>query len=64
MSDLPELQLYALHSGLRDHRPVAPGLTDGHHGGGGHGRLPQHEPNVQRLQHFLVVLLRDTGVAT
>merc|ERR1719213_670810 len=53
----PELQLYALHSGLRDHRPVASGLADGHHGGGGHGGLPQHETHIELLEEILVSLL-------
>ena len=57
MSDLPELQLDALHSGLRDHRPVAPGLGNGHHGGGGHGGLPQHEAHIELLEEILVSLL-------
>ena len=37
--DLPELEVDALHGGLGDHVPLAPGLCDGHGGGRGQGGL-------------------------
>ena len=37
--DLPELEVDALHGGLGDHVPLAPGLCDGHGGGRGQGSL-------------------------
>ena len=56
------MELDALHGGLGDHGPAAPRLGDGHGGGAGQGRLPQHEAHVERLQHVLVALLRHAGV--
>merc|ERR1711874_471244 len=49
-----EADVDRLHGGLGDHVPLAPGLADGHDRGGGHGSLPQHEPNVQSLQDIFV----------
>ena len=37
--DLPELEVDALHGGLGDHVPLAPGLCEGHDGGRGQGGL-------------------------
>ena len=45
---LPELEVDALHGGLGDHVPLAPGLGDGHGGGGGKGGLT-NENRVLRL---------------
>ena len=59
---LLELKLHTLHGGLGDESPAAPRLGDGHGGGAGQGRLPQHEAHVERLQHVLVALLGHAGV--
>ena len=59
---LLELELHTLHGGLGDESPAAPRLGDGHGGGAGQGRLPQHEAHVERLQHVLVALLGHAGV--
>ena len=58
---LPELQLYAPHSGLGYHGPVTTGLGDGHHRGARHGGLPQHEAHIELLEEVFVSLLGDTG---